>query len=150
MRVLLQRVSFAEVTAAPDHRARIEGGLLALVGIGQGDSEATVAKLAKKTAELRIFPDEAGKMNRDLRESGGSLLAVSQFTLYADLTKGRRPSFGPAEAPERAKLLFDRFCSELRLHGLMVETGVFGAHMQVTLCNDGPVTMLLEEIPTLP
>lgn len=146
MRVLLQRVAWAEVGVEPDYRVRIERGLLALVGIAKGDSEATVAKLAKKTAELRIFPDADGKMNRDVREIGGTVLAVSQFTLYADLTKGRRPSFGNAEAPERAKALFERFCAELRAQGPVVETGIFGAHMKVSLLNDGPVTMLLEEI----
>lgn len=119
-------------------------GLLALLGIGAGDGPAEVALLADKVATLRIFPDEQGRFNRSLLEVGGAALVVSQFTLYADTRRGRRPGFSEAAAPEQAAPLVDAFVAALRVRGLAVETGVFGAMMQVGLVNDGPVTIMLD------
>jgi len=119
-------------------------GLLALLGIGAGDGPAEVALLADKVATLRIFPDEQGRFNRSLLEVGGAALVVSQFTLYADTRRGRRPSFSEAAAPEQAAPLVEAFVAALRIRGLDVETGVFGAMMQVALVNDGPVTIMLD------
>ncbi len=119
-------------------------GLLLLVGVRRGDDLATAEWLAQKVAHLRIFEDEAGKMNRSVLEVGGSALVVSQFTLYADVRKGRRPSFIEAAPPEEARPLVDAFADALRRLGLPVETGVFGAHMDVELVNDGPVTIWLD------
>jgi len=121
----------------------IETGFLALVGVGQDDNERDVDYLIEKTFGLRVFVDEAGKMNKALADIDGDVLAVSQFTLYGDCRKGRRPSFVAAMEPQRANTLFERYVSGLRAKGLRVPTGVFGANMDVELLNDGPVTLLL-------
>ena len=121
----------------------IETGVLALVGVGQDDDEKDVDYLIQKTYGLRVFVDDDDKMNKALPDVGGDVLAVSQFTLYGDCRKGRRPSFVAAMAPARANVLFERYVAGLRALGLSVPTGVFGAHMDVELLNDGPVTLLL-------
>lgn len=144
MRAVVQRVSRAEVRVDGEVTGRIASGLCVLVGVGQGDDEAAAVALADKVSGLRVFEDDEGKMNRSLVETGGALLAVSQFTLYGDVRKGRRPSFGQAMEPGRAAVLFERFCDECRKRGLGVETGRFRAHMDVDLVNDGPVTILLD------
>ncbi|MCX2726855.1 D-aminoacyl-tRNA deacylase [Thermomicrobium sp. 4228-Ro] len=144
MRVLLQRVSRASVTVDGQIVGAIGPGLLLLVGIRRGDDQATAEWMAQKVANLRIFEDEAGKMNRSVLDVGGQALVVSQFTLYADVRKGRRPSFVEAAAPEEARPLVDAFADALRQLGVPVETGVFGAHMDVELVNDGPVTIWLD------
>ncbi len=148
MRLVLQRVSQASVAADGVERSRIGAGLLILCGVGHQDSSTTCRALASKVARLRIFEDEQGKMNRSVQESGGSALVVSQFTLYADTSRGLRPSFTGACPPDRARELYEQFASELGLLGVPTRTGVFGAHMQVSLTNDGPVTIILEEPPT--
>lgn len=122
----------------------IDGGLCVLVGVARDDEEADARALAEKVVGLRIFEDEAGRMNRGLQEAGGALLAVSQFTLLGDVRKGKRPSFIEAMEPEGANRLFERFCEEARALGVRVETGRFRAHMEVELVNDGPVTILLD------
>ena len=144
MRCVLQRVSRARVLVDGDVVGEIGHGLLALAGFTETDSPAQLAWMADKIVGLRIFRDEAGKMNRSLDEIGGSLLVVSQFTLYGDAQKGRRPSFVRAAGPEVANELYERFVLELRARGAPVQTGEFGAMMQVELVNDGPVTLWLE------
>jgi D-aminoacyl-tRNA deacylase len=144
MRVVLQRVSRASVSVAGGVTGRIGRGLLLLVGFRAGDDEDTLRWMVDKVAELRIFPDDAGKMNRSLGEVGGALLIVSQFTLYGDTRKGRRPSFVDAAPPEIAIPLYDRFVDLARQAGIPVGTGEFGAMMEVELVNDGPVTLVLE------
>ncbi len=144
MKVVLQRVSRASVTVDGDVVGRIGGGYCLLVGFTHSDGDAEVAWMADKIAGLRLFPDEEGKMNRDLRDAGGSLLVVSQFTLYGDVVKGRRPSFGDAARPEVAIPLYESFCAKLAALGFEVETGRFGATMDVEILNDGPVTLVLE------
>ena len=144
MRALLQRVSQASVTVNGQIVGRIGQGLLILLGVGQDDSEAQVKTLSEKIAYLRIFEDEAGKMNRSLLDVGGAALVVSQFTLYADVRKGRRPSFTEAAPPVIAEPLVERFKAALAAHGIHVEGGVFGAHMDVALINSGPVTIWLD------
>jgi D-tyrosyl-tRNA(Tyr) deacylase len=144
LRVLLQRVSRAEVRIADRVSGRIERGFALLVGFTHTDGEAQVAWMAEKVAGLRIFPDDEGKMNRALADVGGALLVVSQFTLYGDAVKGRRPSFVDAARPDVAIPLYEKFIELLRAQSLHVETGEFGADMQVELVNDGPVTLLLE------
>ena len=145
MRIVLQRVSEASVAVDGDRISGIGPGLLLLVGIAQGDGESEADWLADKVAGLRIMGDEAGKMNRSVRDVGGAVLAVSQFTLLADTRKGKRPSFGGAAPPEEAARLFDYFCERLRAAGVEeVQTGRFGAMMDVSLVNDGPVTIVLE------
>jgi D-tyrosyl-tRNA(Tyr) deacylase len=144
MKALLQRVLRAEVRVDGEVIGRIEQGLCALVGVAEGDTTADVDAIAEKVATLRIFEDGAGKMNLAVSDVSGSVLAVSQFTLLADTTKGRRPSFTDAMQPAAAQGLFERFCEALRSRGLRVETGRFGASMQVELVNDGPVTILLD------
>jgi D-tyrosyl-tRNA(Tyr) deacylase len=126
---------------------KIDVGLCALIGIGQGDDDATATALADKIVKLRIFEDAAGKMNLSLLDVGGKLLAVSQFTLYGDTSKGRRPSFMAAMEPTRAEQLFEGFCAACRSLGVQVETGRFRTHMSVSLVNDGPVTLLLDTNP---
>jgi D-tyrosyl-tRNA(Tyr) deacylase len=144
MRAVLQRVAEARVTVDGETIGDIEGGLLVLLGVEQGDSEQDAAYLAKKTAELRLFEDAEGKMNLSLEETGGQILVVSQFTLAADCRKGRRPGFSGAAAPEIANGLYLQYVELLRQQGLIVATGRFQAMMQVHLINDGPVTFLLD------
>ena len=144
MRILLQRVSRASVTVDGVRVGAIARGYLALVGVAHDDTAATAARLAAKTARLRVFADAAGLMNLALGDVGGEVLAVSQFTLYADARKGNRPSFTDAAAAEQGEVVYEAFVEALRAEGVPVETGVFGAHMQVELVNDGPVTILLE------
>jgi D-aminoacyl-tRNA deacylase len=144
MRAVLQRVSSAQVSVAGAVVGRIGQGLLVLLGVALGDTEADARYLAEKTAQLRIFEDEAGKMNRSLEEVGGELLAVSQFTLLADCRQGRRPGFSAAAPPAPAQALYEHFVAVLRQRGLTVATGVFQAEMAVQLVNDGPVTLLLD------
>ena len=144
MRVLLQRVTRAEVRVDERVTGRIERGYLLLVGITHDDDEARATWMADKVAGLRLFSDADGKMNLSLADVGGAVLVVSQFTLYGDASKGRRPSFINAARPEVAIPLYERFIALLRDRGLHVETGEFGASMQVELVNDGPVTLPLE------
>jgi D-tyrosyl-tRNA(Tyr) deacylase len=145
LRIVLQRVREASVTVEGQRIANIGSGLLLLVGVAQGDSESEANWLADKVAGLRIMADEEGKMNRSVRDVGGAVLAVSQFTLLADTRKGKRPSFVGAAPPEEAARLFDYFCERLRAAGVeQVKTGRFGAMMDVALVNDGPVTIVLE------
>lgn len=147
MRALVQRVSAARVKVGGRTVGEIGPGLLILLGVGGGDSEREADVLAAKIAKLRIFSDAAGKMNRSVLEAGNAALVVSQFTLYADTSRGNRPSFGAAAAPEEADRLYRYFSDALRVLGLHVATGVFGADMQVSLTNDGPVTVWLEQPP---
>ena len=144
MRVLLQRVRRGAVTVAGGEIAEIGRGVVLLVGVTHGDTPAEAEWLAKKVAELRIFENEAGRFDRSLLDVGGSALVVSQFTLYADTRKGRRPSFTRAAPPEMAEPLVDHFARALAELGVPVQTGRFGAHMLVSIENDGPVTILLE------
>ena len=144
MRSLLQRVSRASVMVDEQVVGQIGRGLLILLGVGQDDGEAQVKTLADKIVHLRIFEDEAGKMNRSLLDIGGEALVVSQFTLYADVRKGRRPSFTNAAPPALAEPLVERFKDALAAYGVPVEGGVFGAHMDVELINSGPVTVWLD------
>ncbi|HEY3413246.1 MAG TPA: D-aminoacyl-tRNA deacylase [Armatimonadota bacterium] len=144
MRALVQRVSEAHVIVDGETVGEISHGLLILLGIGEGDTAELAAKMAAKCANLRILEDEQGKMNRSLLDSGGRALVVSQFTLYADCRKGRRPSFTGSAGPEEGERLYDSFCGALRELGIGVETGVFRAHMDVQLHNDGPVTIWLD------
>jgi len=144
MRAVVQRVNFASVTVQGTVVGRIERGVCVLVGVGRGDEESDAAALADKVIGLRIFEDDAQKMNLSLLEAGGALLAVSQFTLFGDVRKGRRPSFSEALEPVRAEALFEQFCAECRTRGARVETGRFRTEMQVALENDGPVTILID------
>ncbi len=145
MRIVLQRVKSASVAVDGEKVSEIGPGLLLLVGVATGDGEAEAGWLANKVAGLRIVADGEGRMNRSVVESGGEVLAVSQFTLLGDARKGRRPSFVGAAPPEVAEPLFDLFCERLRAAGVRaVETGRFGAMMDVALVNDGPVTIVLE------
>lgn len=144
MRVVAQRVTRACVQVDGRTVGEIDQGLLLLIGAGVGDSESQAQWLAEKCAQLRIFEDEQGRFDRSLVDVGGSALVVSQFTLYGDCRKGRRPSFSDALGPEAAEPLVDLFVESLRAQGVRVETGVFGAKMKVELINDGPVTLLLE------
>ena len=144
MRVLLQRVSRAEVRVGARVTGRIERGLLALVGFTQSDDDARLVWMADKVVGLRIFGDAEQKMNLSVTEAGGAVLVVSQFTLYGNAEKGRRPSFVDAARPEQAIPLYERFVALLRDRGVPVETGEFGAMMDVELVNDGPVTLMLE------
>lgn len=144
MRCVIQRVLSASVRVGDETVAVIGSGLLVLAGVEKGDSEDAVLAAARKIRELRIFSDEAGKMNRDVAEAGGAILAVSQFTLAGSIEKGRRPAFDGAEEPERARQLFDRFVAELGSTGIEVRTGRFREMMVVTLENDGPVTFVLD------
>jgi len=144
MRIVLQRVTRASVTVDGRITGTIGPGLVALVAVGREDSSATAVSMAEKIVNLRIFNDDEGKMNRSLLDSAGAVLAVSQFTLYADARGGRRPSFLLAAPPELGKALYEEFVLALRALGVRVETGVFQAHMSVELVNDGPVTILLD------
>lgn len=144
MRAIIQRVSRCSVSVNNQTVAAIGSGLLVLVGAGHEDDTARAEALARKIARLRIFEDNAGKMNLSLLETGGAALVVSQFTLFADTRKGNRPSFTGAMAPEPASALVDQFAGCLRSEGIPVQQGVFGAHMVIELVNDGPVTISLE------
>lgn len=144
MRVVLQRVKYAQVKVNDACIGKIEKGFMLLVGITQDDTLETIQKVAKKCAGLRIFEDEEGKMNLSLEDVQGDILSISQFTLYADCKKGRRPSFVKVAKGEQANALYEAFNEELRNYGIHVETGEFGADMKVELLNDGPVTILLD------
>lgn len=144
MRAVVQRVSRAKVSVEGVVVGSIAAGLCVFVGVGRDDDEVQALFLAEKVVGLRIFEDEAGKMNRALSDQGGALLAVSQFTLFGDTRRGRRPSFGAAMPPEVAEPLFERFCEACRALGVHVETGRFRTDMQVELLNDGPVTLLVD------
>lgn len=144
MKCVIQRVRRASVTVGEEVIARIGGGLLVLAGVEKGDGEEAMRAAARKIRELRIFSDEAGKMNRDVRDAGGAILAVSQFTLAGSIERGRRPSFDNAEEPERARALFEIFVTELAATGIPVQTGRFREMMIVSLENEGPVTFVYE------
>jgi D-tyrosyl-tRNA(Tyr) deacylase len=144
VRTVIQRVSRARVLVGEDIVGEIGAGLLALIGVAGDDGPADVAYVAGKIRDLRIFDDEQGKMNRCVAEVGGSVLAVSQFTLYGDTRKGRRPSFDRAAPADAGRVLFDAVVAELRAAGLAVHTGTYRAHMRVDLVNDGPVTILVD------
>ena len=144
MRVVLQRVREAHVDVAGATVGSIGAGLLVLIGVAATDGQEDAAYLAEKIVHLRVFPDDAGRMNRSLIDVSGSLLVVSQFTLYGDCAKGRRPSFDAAAPSEQARSLYEYFVEKLRAGNLIVQTGVFQAEMEVHLINDGPVTFILE------
>ena len=148
MRAVLQRVSRAQVTAEESVTGEIGAGLMILLGVGREDTPAIAAMMAEKCANLRIFEDDQGKMNRSLLEAKGSALVVSQFTLYGDARGQRRPSFITAAPPELAKALYEEFCAALRKLGVTVATGIFQAMMSVELVNEGPVTILLDSDKT--
>ena len=150
MRAVIQRVSNASVTVDGNVVGQIGCGLLVLLGIGVGDQMAEVTQMAEKIANMRIFADDHGRFNRSALDVGGAALVISQFTLYADTRRGRRPSFTTAAPPEIAAALVDAFAAALRERGMAVATGVFGAHMQVALLNDGPVTIVLDSAPSSP
>lgn len=144
MKAVLQRVSEASVAVGGQVIGQTGKGLVVLLGVARGDEEGDAHILATKTANLRIFADAESKFNLSILEAGGRALVISQFTLLADARRGRRPSFDQAAAPEMAETLVDRFCQSLRHEGVPVETGRFGAHMQVEIHNDGPVTIVLD------
>jgi len=148
MRAVVQRVRRAKVTVSGETVGEIGPGLLVLLGVGQNDTEAAADYLADKIAGLRIFDDEAGRMNRAVGEAGGSVLVVSQFTLFGDVRRGKRPSFDAAARPESARRLYEYFVDRLRGAGLRCETGRFQEMMQVELVNEGPVTILLDSEKT--
>lgn len=143
---MVQRVARAQVRVGSRTVGRIDSGLLVLLGVASSDAQEDVDWLVDKIVELRIFANESGRFDRSLRDIGGALLVVSQFTLFADTRKGRRPSFSQAAEPAQAILLYERFLARARALGLAVEGGEFGAHMQVELENDGPVTILLDSV----
>lgn len=147
MKLLVQRVSQASVTVDGDVISKIGPGLLLFLGVGHEDGEAQAKALAAKASKLRIFPDDEGRMNRSLMDRGGAALVVSQFTLLADCRKGNRPSFIAAAEPSRAEALYEFFARELEGLGITVGRGRFGAHMEIALVNDGPVTIWLESAP---
>jgi D-aminoacyl-tRNA deacylase len=149
MRAVVQRVLRARVTLEGRTTGQIERGLVVLLGVGAADREADAEYLAEKIAGLRVFEDQDGKMNRNVSEAGGALLAVSQFTLYGDTRRGKRPSFDAAARPEPARRLYEHFVERLRALGLRCETGQFQATMQLELVNDGPVTILLDSEKTI-
>ena len=144
MRAVIQRVREASVSVDQQTVGAIDQGLMVLLGVAREDTSQEAVSLAEKTAGLRIFEDDAGKMNRSVEDLGGGILVVSQFTLLGDCRKGRRPGFGEAAPPELADQLYEEYVAALRRRGLKVATGVFRANMQVALVNDGPVTMLLD------
>ncbi len=145
MRIVIQRVTASQVTVDGKPVGKIGRGLNLLVGIAATDTEAELDWMTRKCLELRLFPNgEGGKFDQSVQEIGGELLVISQFTLYGDCCKGRRPSFDRAAPPTRAQALYEQFVTKLRSSGLRVETGQFGAQMQVTISNDGPVTIILE------
>jgi len=144
MRAVVQRVKRAEVRVGEEVVGRIGFGFVVLLGVGKNDTESTAEALADKIANLRVFDDDQGRMNRSLLEATGQVLCISQFTLFGDCRKGRRPSYDQAAAPDRALLLYERFVESLRERGVPTETGRFRAMMDVELVNDGPVTLLLD------
>jgi D-tyrosyl-tRNA(Tyr) deacylase len=144
MKTIIQKVSHANVVVDNQCVAQIQKGYLILVGIAEQDTQADLDWMAHKIKHLRIFEDEHQKMNLDISQVGGEILAVSQFTLFADCKKGNRPSFTTAAAPEKAKADFDRFVAQLQQSGIPCQTGIFRTHMAVTLCNDGPITIQLD------
>lgn len=144
MKVVIQRVRHASCTIDSQITGSIDQGFCVLVGFTQSDTEAVVDKVVKKIVSLRVFSDEEGKMNRSLLDMGGKILSISQFTLYADCKKGNRPGFTRAARPEQATPLYEYFNQAIASAGIPVETGVFGADMQIELCNDGPVTIVLD------
>ena len=144
MRVVVQRVSEARVIVDGEVVAEIGAGLCVLLGVAAEDDEATAVRVADRVARLRVFANDEGKFDRSLLDTGGAALVVSQFTLIADTAKGNRPSFSHAARPGQAEALYERFCEALRVHGIRVATGVFGARMAVGLVNDGPVTIVLD------
>jgi D-tyrosyl-tRNA(Tyr) deacylase len=144
MRAVVQRVSRAQVAVSGEIAGEIGVGLLVLLGVGRDDTEADATYLAEKIAGLRVFEDAEGKMNRSVQDVGGSVLVVSQFTLYGDVRRGKRPSFDAAAPPEKARQLYDFFVERIRAAGLRCETGRFQEMMQVELVNEGPVTILLD------
>ncbi len=144
MRAVVQRVSRAQVTVEGEQVGAVELGLCVLVGVARDDTEADAAQLAGKVAGVRIFEDDEGRMNLGVKDVGGAVLAVSQFTLLGDMRKGKRPSFGDAMEPARAEQLFELFCERVREQDLRVETGRFRTHMKVELVNEGPVTILID------
>lgn len=144
MRAVIQRAKRGQVAVAGEVVGQIEQGIVVLLGVTHTDTEEDVTALVDKLIHLRIFEDDAGKMNRSLRDVDGSILSISQFTLYGDIRKGRRPSFVKAATPEHAKELYELFNEQLRRAGIHVATGIFGAKMAVDLINDGPVTLLIE------
>ncbi|PZR18804.1 MAG: D-tyrosyl-tRNA(Tyr) deacylase [Archangium gephyra] len=146
MRAVLQRVKEASVTVDGVVTGKIGAGLLVLLGVGKGDTEADLDFMVDKIPQLRIFEDDAGKMNKSLLDTSKAMLAVSQFTLYADTKKGRRPSFIDAMPPDEAKRLYESFCARARALGVTVEEGIFAADMKVALINDGPVTICLDSV----
>jgi D-aminoacyl-tRNA deacylase len=148
MRAVVQRVSHAKVTIRQEVAGEIAAGLLVLLGVGHSDTEADATYLAEKVAGLRVFEDDQGKMNLSLQDVGGSVLAVSQFTLYGDVRRGKRPSFDAAAPPEKARQLYEFFVEQIRAAGLRCETGRFQEIMKVELANEGPVTILLDSAKT--
>lgn len=144
MRLVIQRVKKASVTVSEELKGSCKAGYLVLVGVGQNDTEKDVSYCVEKTKGLRVFEDEQGKMNLSILDVGGEVLAISQFTLYGDVRKGKRPSFTASAAPERAKKLYEVYVEELKSAGIPTQTGVFGADMQVELVNDGPVTIMID------
>jgi D-tyrosyl-tRNA(Tyr) deacylase len=144
MRAVIQRVSEASVEVSKEVVGEIDAGLLVLLGVARDDNSTDADYLAEKIINLRIFTDDEGKMNQSLLETGGSMLVVSQFTLYGDVRRGRRPSYSDAAEPEKANPLYEYFVERVRSFGVTVETGVFQAMMKVSLANDGPVTILLD------
>lgn len=144
MRACIQRVSEGKVTVAGEVVGAIGPGLVVLLGVATGDEDQDAVALAEKTVELRIFEDDEGKMNRSVRDAGGQILAISQFTLLGDCRKGRRPSFVQAAGPEEAQRLYELYVAAIRQRGVHVETGRFRAQMDVALVNDGPVTILMD------
>ncbi len=144
MRAVVQRVTQASVLVEGETVGAIDKGLVVFLGVGKGDTPADTEYLAAKIAGLRIFEDQGGLMNLSVEDAGGSVLSISQFTLYGDCRKGRRPGFSDAAPPEEAEKLYDLFCDKLRQKGIRVATGRFQAEMSIPVCNDGPVTILLD------
>jgi D-tyrosyl-tRNA(Tyr) deacylase len=146
MKALIQRVRRADVSVGKNCIGKIDSGLLIFLGVAPDDTEGDSAFLAQKIVNLRIFDDEKGKMNLSLKQSDGSVLVVSQFTLFADTSKGNRPSFTGAASPEKAESLYNLFLQKIKEQGIVAESGCFGAHMEIALVNDGPVTLMLESV----
>ncbi|MGL4253876.1 MAG: D-aminoacyl-tRNA deacylase [Fusobacteriaceae bacterium] len=144
MRAVVQRVKYASVTVDGEIVGKIDGGFLVLLGIKDGDTEKELDWMSSKISGLRVFEDENGKMNKELKDIGGSILVVSQFTLYGDCIKGKRPSFSLAARPDWAIPLYERFKSNIEKSGIPLQSGIFGADMKVELLNDGPVTLIID------